>query len=79
METFIERINKLAVDTGDGSPKIIGSNLVIYEFNDFIRKLKEEMEIVIEDIEEIKQMEIIIDKLAGNVSKDTEVAEGEKE
>lgn len=43
MQTFIEKINKLAVDTGDGSPKIIGSDLVILEFKDFIRKLNEDV------------------------------------
>ena len=40
--TFIERINKSAVDTGDGSPKIIGSDLVILEFKEFIKRLKDD-------------------------------------
>lgn len=62
METFIERINKLAVDTGDGSPNIIGSNLVIFEFKDFIRKLKKSR------ICRYSNDQDIIDELAGSVN-----------
>ena len=57
METFIERINKLAVDTGENVPKIIGSNLVILEFKDFIKRLLKRNTITHQiDIDDVKEL-----------------------
>jgi len=67
--TFIERINKSAVDTGDGSPKIIGSDLVILEFKEFInrRVMDIEGEQAIAVDREVKR---VLLKLKANLEKD---------
>jgi len=71
METFIERINKLAVDSGENVPNIIGSNLVILEFKEFIKKLEQTFHMG--TLYEGESIWKIIDELSGC----KEVAKGE--
>ena len=40
---FIKRIRKLGVIIEGDTPAVIGVDLVIYEFKEFIRRLKEEL------------------------------------
>lgn len=65
METFIERINKLAVDSGENVPNIIGSDLVIYEFKDFVRRLEKELYAEFENSDNAFKAMMCIKKCSG--------------